>query len=224
MLPVLALLAAGPPAAAADASALTREELARLDRGEVVARLVPLPGEAARSARAGLAARVLPSSPERLFRAAADADHWAEWVPFLEGSERSAEAGGGVSWRLAFDLPLPLRDRHYRARLGVARPAGAEREANLGGRWTVSWASVPGSGNVARAAGSFTLAPRGPGRTLVVFRSATETGDRTPRFLQERALLQSLPWVLDGLRQQAERCRYAVPWPDGCREERPGPP
>ncbi|HLE84383.1 MAG TPA: SRPBCC family protein, partial [Thermoanaerobaculia bacterium] len=102
MLPVLALLAAGPPATAADASALTREELARLDRGEVVARLVPLPGEAGRSARAGLAARVLPSSPERLFRAAADADHWAEWVPFLEGSERSAEAGGGVSWRLAF--------------------------------------------------------------------------------------------------------------------------
>ncbi|HUP43859.1 MAG TPA: hypothetical protein VM599_11690, partial [Thermoanaerobaculia bacterium] len=72
--------------------------------------------------------------------------------------------------------------------------------------------------------GSFTLAPRGPGRTLVLFRTATETGDRTPRFLQERALLQSLPWVLDGLRQQAERCRYAVPRPDGCREERPGPP
>lgn len=81
--------------------------------------------------------------------------------------------------------------------------------------------AVPGSGNVASARGSFTLTPRGPAGTLVVFRTATDTGDATPRFLLDRALLDSLPWVLDGLRQQVNRCRYTEPFPEGCREERP---
>jgi uncharacterized protein YndB with AHSA1/START domain len=221
ILPALALLAAAVTAAAAAEPAapildLTVEEAARLERGEAVVRLVPIRGEPDRE---GLAARLLPWPPERLFRAVADADHWSEWVPFLERSERRRDPGGAPVWSLAFDLPLPLRDRRYRARVVAEEP-----DADTSEDWTVSWASVPGSGNVARAQGSFSLRAHGPGRTLVVFRTATDTGDRTPRFLQERALLQSLPWVLDGLRQQVGRCRYTVPWPDGCREERPWAP
>jgi len=205
------LLAQGP--------SLTADELDRLDRGEVVNRLVEVPGERHRE---GLAARVLPHPPDRVLRAVADTDHWAEWVPFLARSARQspAESGGGAAggprWELAFDLPFPLRDRHYAARVEVSGDADDAR--------TVSWESIPGSGNVASARGSFTLSPRGPGRTLVVFRSATDPGDATPELLLERALRKSLAWVLDGLRQQVNRCRYTEPWPDGCREERPGPP
>ena len=222
ILPALALFAAAATAAAGAAEPaatipdLTGEEAARLERGEAVVRLVPIRGQPDRE---GLAARLLPWPPERLFRAVADADHWSEWVPFLERSERSRDPDGAPVWSLAFDLPLPLRDRRYRARVAAVEPAGGAP-----GRWTVSWASIPGSGNVARARGSFSLRAHGPGRTLVVFRTATDTGDRTPRLLQERALLESLPWVLDGLRQQVGRCRYTVPWPDGCREERPWSP
>ena len=214
LLTLLGLLAPAPsPAAGADLSA---NDLARLDRGEVVTRLVEVPGE---EHRAGLAARVLPHPPDRVLRAVADADHWAEWVPFLTRSERrggEGAAAGRPRWELAFDLPFPLRDRHYSMRLEISEGGGPRR--------TVSWASIPGSGNVASARGSFTLSPRGPAGTLVVFRTATDPGDATPRFLLERALRESLAWVLDGLRQQVNRCRYTEPWPDGCREERPWAP
>jgi hypothetical protein len=208
------LIAEAVPLPAAE-PALSADDLARLDRGEVVTRLVEVPGE---EHRAGLAARVLPHPQDRVLRAVADADHWAEWVPFLARSERQPpaegeNAAGWPRWELAFDLPFPLRDRRYDVRIGSA-PDGA------GGR-TISWASVPGSGNVASARGSFTLSPRGPAGTLVVFRTATDPGDATSRFLLERALRESLAWVLDGLRQQVDRCRYSEPWPDGCREERP---
>lgn len=213
--PWAALLIAGAAPLPAAGPELSGEELARLDRGEVVTRLVEVPGE---THRAGLAVRVLPHPPDRVFRAVADADHWAEWVPFLEQSARRQAPGDDVGrprWELAFDLPFPLRDRRYAARVAVAEDAGAR---------TVSWTSIPGSGNVASARGSFTLSPRGPGRTLVVFRTATDPGDATPRFLLERALRESLAWVLDGLRQQVNRCRYTEPWPDGCREEPPWEP
>lgn len=206
------LIAEAVPAPAAGPD-LSGEDLARLDRGEVVTRLVEVPGE---RHRAGLAARVLPHPPDRVLRAVADADHWAEWVPFLTRSERRGGEGAAAArprWELAFDLPFPLRDRRYDVRIGSAADGGAGR--------TVSWTSIPGSGNVASARGSFTVSPRGPAGTLVIFRTATDPGDATPRFLLERALQKSLPWVLDGLRQQVDRCRYTEPWPDGCREERP---
>lgn len=207
--------AAGEPAGAAPGpEPLTREELVHLARGGEVARLVPLPGE---GRRGGLAARVIHHPAERIARAAADADHWAEWVPFLTRSERGREASGRPLWHLAFDLPALLRDRRYSIRMATPAMDGA-------GAWTVSWTSIPGSGNVAWARGSLRLTPRGPAITLVVFRTASDPGDATPRFLHHRVLLQSLPWVLDGLRQQAGRCRYTVPWPEGCREERPWRP
>jgi hypothetical protein len=154
-----------------------------------------------------------------VWRAVVDLDHWHEWVPFLEASERTPGASGSPAWRLRFDLPLPLRDRHYAVRARASGPGGGLR---AGG--TLSWESVPGSGNVAWARGSVAVLPRGPGRTLVVFHSATDTGDRTPGFLLDRALRQSLPWVLEGLAQQVSRCRYTTPYPDGCREERPYTP
>ena len=228
ILPAVTVLAAALVAASVSAAGgaatpageLTPGDLARLERGETVARLVAVPGAVGRE---GLAARLLPWPPERLFRTVADVDHWSEWVPFLERSQRRHGPGGDPEWSFELDLPFPLRDRRYRARVTAARPEADGGGADSEG-WTVAWASVPGSGNVAAARGAFTLTRHGPARTLVVFRSATETGDRTPRALQERALLESLPWVLDGLRQQVNRCRYMEPWSDGCPEERPWAP
>lgn len=201
------------PAPDAGREDLSAAEEARLERGETVARLLSRTGS---EPSEGLAARVLPRDLDRVWRAVADVDHWSEWVPFLEASERVAGGDGAPAWELRLDLPVPLRDRHYRAAVRVGEGVGGSR--------TVSWRSVPGSGNLAWARGSFRLEPRGPGSTLVVFRTATDTGDRTPRFLLDRALRESLPWVIDGLAQQVNRCRYTDPWPDGCREAPPWTP
>lgn len=201
------------PATDTDRGDLSAAEEARLEGGETVARLVHGAGS---EPSEGLAARVLPRDLDRVWRAVADVDHWHEWVPFLETSARVTGGDGAFTWKLRLDLPVPLRDRHYRASVCVGGRLGKGR--------TVSWRSVPGSGNVAWARGSFHLEPRGPGSTLVVFRTATNTGDRTPRFLLDRALRESLPWVIDGLAQQVNRCRYTDPWPDGCREAPPWTP
>lgn len=216
---LLVLLVLTPSARPGEAEAtaarthLSAAEDARLERGETVARLTP-GGDSGPSE--GLAARVLPTDLDRVWRAVVDLDHWHEWVPFLETSARQEDAGASPTWELRFDLPAPLRDRYYR----VAPRFGSGH----GGGRTVSWRSIPGSGNVAWARVSFLLELRGPGKTLVVFRSATDTGDRTPRFLLDRALRESLPWVIEGLAQQVNRCRYTEPWPDGCREAPPWTP
>lgn len=207
---LLSLLAAVP--AATVGATLTPADRARLERGETVVRLMPIAGERYPE---GFAARILPREPERVARAVGDVTHWTEWVPYLESVARGSEKEAArPAWHLRFDLPVPLRNRHYAARfVPQARGEGAE------GAWEVSWASVPGSGNVAWARGSFSVSPYGAGGSLVVFRTATETGDGTPRFLLDRVLRKSLPWVLDGLAQQVNRCRYTVPRPRGCREE-----
>lgn len=209
---VLALLAAAPAAVPQEAGepGFSAAEKARLDRGATVVRLAPGSGS---DPSEGFAARVLPRDAERVWRAVADLDHWHEWVPFLEVSDRKAGPGEAPAWELRFDLPLPLRDRHYRVVPGVGRAT-----APSGAAATLSWDSVPGSGNVARAGGSFTVASHPRGGTLVVFRTVTDTGDRTPRFLLDRALRESLAWVLEGLAQQVNRCRYTLPRPEGCRE------
>lgn len=217
LLLALLVVAPAPWAQEADPSgggaALSAGDRARLERGETVMRLDERPGLGVSE---GLAFRVLARPLERVWVAVADLDHWHEWVPFLAVSERIPAAGPSPAWQLRFELPFPLRDRHYRV---VAEVGGASEAGRA-----VSWRSLPASGNVAWARGAFTLEPRGPGRTLVTFRTATDTGDRTPRFLLDRTLRESLPWVLEGLAQQVNRCRYSVPRPDGCREAPPGSP
>lgn len=213
---LLALLAAASgPAAPGDPAAmpaLGAEDARRLEAGECVVRLIPVPGERAPE---GAVARILPVSAARAWRAVADVDHWPEWVPFLEVSERQPGSPERPRWRVELDLPLPLLDRHY--------TAGA-RTSSAGAARVLDWRSVPGSGNVAWARGSFTVTPRGSERALVVFRTASDFGDHTPVFLLEHALRKALPWVLDGLAQQVNRCRYTVPYPDGCHEEPPSVP
>jgi hypothetical protein len=213
---LLALLtAAAGPALQGDPTALpalSAEDARRLEAGECVVPLIPVPGE---RAPAGSAARVLPASAARVWRAVADVDHWHEWVPFLEVSERQPADRGRPRWRVVLDLPLPLSDRHY---------AAGARTSSTGASRVLDWSSVPDSGNVAWARGSFVVTPRGPERALVVFRTASDFGDHTPVFLLEHALRKALPWVLDGLAQQVNRCRYTVPYPDGCHEEPPSVP
>lgn len=216
----LLLAAACLPAAAArgaESDGLSDADWTRLKAGETVTRMVPMAGA---NQRAGVAARLVPGDPERVARAIGDVDHWREWVPFLEGSARS-RAAGPVSRQLSFDLPWPLRDREYLAqfRSEAIRTAGGTLE------WTLTWDSVPDSGNVEWARGSFEVRDYGTDRTLVVFHSATDVATaHFARAILDQVMEDSLRWVLDALAQQVNRCRYTEPFPDGCEEERPSKP
>lgn len=193
----------GPPAVE---EAPTAEELERLGRGETVTRLVPAAGSGPRE---GVGMRVVAAPPERVFRAVEDYAHYHEFMPFMTASEAEARPGGGWIARQVLEVQGGVR------KLTVAT-ASAVRDTPGGRRWHSSWSYVPGSGDVRDSRGRWTLSAFPGGGTLVVLRMLLDTG--APVFLQDRATVRSLGWVLDGLRQQVDRCRYDDPPSPGCPE------
>jgi ribosome-associated toxin RatA of RatAB toxin-antitoxin module len=172
-----------------------------LERGEVVARLERLKTARPDAPQAGWAQAVVDFPPERVFRAITDFAHYEEFMPYVESSDARPQPDGSVLSTQEIDLPAPLQRRRYtlRARWRVAP-----------GRWTVTWRYVPGSGDVRDLQGSWELVPFGPPgrpRTLVTLRQWSDFGS-VPDFLADRATRASLPWILEGLRQQVRRSRY----------------
>lgn len=174
----------------------------RLEAGETLVAMVEVAGAPVRE---GVARRLLAASPERVFRAITDYAHYAEFMPFVTDSR----AVGDQQWELSLDLPWPSPDERFLIT--------AESQAG-DGRWTSNWRLVPGSGEVLENRGDWTLEPYGPDRTLVTLRMRSHSGPPIPAGLQERATRDSLPWMLDGLRQHVGRCRYDEPRAATCTE------
>lgn len=195
--PVLAASSLILPASAPATSAAERERLAK---GEVVVRLAPAD---ARGLREGLAIRVLDTLPERLARALTDFRHYPEWAPFVARATSRALADGAFEQEQRLDLPAPVTDRHFRLRFHVE----AERAAPAA-PWQMHWSLVPRSGNLRDHRGAWGLAGLGDGRTLAWCRVYVDPGGLVPAWLVNRTVARSLPWILDGLRQQAHRWRY----------------
>ena len=205
--PIAAVQAAPTVAPPAEIAALSPAERRRLARGEVVVRLAA----ADRSGlREGTALMVLDTPPERVFRALLDFDHYVEWTPFVVESSGRPLGGGVVENAQRLDLPAPVADRFFRVQV---RSAVEQRDGHE--RWTVRWEQVPGSGNVRAQRGAWTLARLAGGRTLASCRAWVDPGGAIPAWLVNRWLARSLPWVLDGLRQQAHRWRYDPRAPPG---------
>ena len=181
----------------------------------VAVRLEPVAGS---PAPRGVASTVLEVAPERLFRAMTDVAHWAEFMPFMVRSAPDPQTRG--AWRQQLDLPFPWSDRLYAVRVDARQDA---RE-----RWTVSWRHVAGTGNVRGLDGHLSLRAVDEGRAAVELTLWSDLGGLVPAAAQESLLQRSLGWILDGLRQQAGRCRYDTPVAPSCAEERPigaaGPP
>lgn len=159
-----------------------------------------------RGPREGIGRGVIDAPPERVYRALTDYAHWEEFMPFLEESDARAQADGSVLSRHRLDLPAPQGERRYEIRARHAAEEGPK-----GRVWRVSWASVPGSGNVAGHRGSWTLTAQGAGRTLAVLRLWTDPGGAVPAWAADRGTARMLPWVFHGLRQHVRRSRYDLP-------------
>lgn len=182
-----------------------------LARGETVAEL--LPRAAGKRVREGVALRLLEAPTERVLRAVRDHRHYTEFMPFMTVSDAHEGDEGSVVCRQRLDLPFPIPDRLYAVE-------GRYRQEPQEGRraWVASWSYLPGSGNIAANDGEWVLVEVAPDRTLVAFRVYADFVPWLPAHLQDRATLRSLPWVLDGLRQQVQRCRYDDPPSAGCSE------
>lgn len=164
----------------------------------------------------------------------ADWSHYAEFFPFVVSSQLDEEAPAAtdtVRVRQRIDLPFPFPDRRFsvatswKAPIAIAAPGPgrAADQADLDDAYEATWSYVAGSGNIDHQAGRWRLWPLGPDRTLVELRLASDAGSGVPDALEARALAQTLPWALDGLRQQVNRCRYDIPRHPTCREAPPQP-
>jgi len=205
---LLAGVAAAPTAALpAEIAALAPAERRRLARGEVVVHLAAADRDGLRE---GTALMMFDTPPERVFRALVDFDHYSEWMPFVVQSSGRPLGGEVTENAQRLDLPAPVADRFFRVyvRSGIEQRDGRER-------WTVRWEHVPGSGNVRAQRGAWTLVRLAGGRTLASCRAWVDPGGAIPAWLVNRWLARSLPWVLDGLRQQAHRWRYDPRAPPG---------
>ncbi len=172
----------------------------RLDAGEV---LVALEAVAGSGIREGVGTGVIEFPVERVFRAVADLEHWDEWVPFMTAADARALPGGEIESDQRLEFPALVGTREFRVRATAAPPA-----ADGPRRWTVTWSSTPGSGNVAAHRGSWTLTEHGPGRTLATCRLFTDPGGVTPAWAMNGATEKMLRWTFKALRQQANRGRY----------------
>lgn len=184
----------------------------RLEAGETVVEMGPWEGSGAgEEVSQGRALRVLDRPPEMVLRAVRDLAHYHEFMPFMAASTPGRGADGGSEVAVELDLPLPQTDRHYAIRVARDGTLGSDGHE-------VAWEMVPGSGNVRFHRGAFRLTPWPGDETLVEIRLANDPGGLVPRSFQRDALRETLPWVLDGLRQHVGRCRYQQPVPDGCTE------
>jgi ribosome-associated toxin RatA of RatAB toxin-antitoxin module len=204
-LPAFALLALWF-AAHSHAERLPPYERERLEAGETLVTMVEVTGAPVRE---GVARRLLSATPERVFRAISDYAHYAEFMPFVTSSRSAGQNAGQEQWEFQLDLPWPSPDERFLIT--------AESQASAD-RWTSSWRLVPGSGEVLENRGDWTLEPYGRDRTLVTLRMRSHSGPPIPVGLQERATRDSLPWMLDGLRQHVGRCRYDEPRAATCTE------
>lgn len=154
----------------------------------------------------GIGHGVIEAPPERVYRALVDYRHWEEFMPFLEVLDARPQPDGSVLSAQLLELPAPLGRRHYEIR-ARHRIQGGPR----GKVWTIEWAYVPGSGNVAGHHGSWTLLPQGPGRTWATCRLYTDPGGAIPHWAVNRGTSETLPWIFHGLRQHVRRSRYDGP-------------
>lgn len=177
---------------------LSPADRARLEKGEILLASIAVAGT---SFKEGIGRALIPQPIERVQRAVTDVLHYEEFMPFLEASTAEPQPDGTILSRQRLDLPTFLGTRRLTARFRLARPTPTT--------YSVTWASLPG-GEVRDQHGSFLLEPLGDKSrgTLVTCRFFLDPGG-APAFLVNPQTERSVGWILDGLRQQVNRGRYA---------------
>ena len=183
--PLLALL--GATALAAQES-LTPDELARVERGEVIVRSLAVEGTTAGRV---LAAVAIAAPAAAVWEVMVDVEHAPAFVPGLRRArvlEREA-AHELIEHTVKYAVFLP--EFTYRYRADYQRPA------------RIDFQRV--SGDLRALQGTWTLRPSADGGgTVVVYSVALDPGFFVPQWLVRQSLRKNLPAVLLALRERVQ--------------------
>jgi len=158
--------------------------------GEVLIRLTEFPGSAAKE---GCVMGFIPAAPQSVMAVLRQAEHYDEYMPRVEKSDVASGPDGEVLNMQELDLPWPIGDRHFTVRL-VER---YEKD----GSYRFDFDYVPGSGNIEDTRGHWLIEPW-HGGSRVTYALWTDPGGMIPKWAVNRASRQTLPGVIEALRDR----------------------
>ncbi|MEW5850594.1 MAG: SRPBCC family protein [Myxococcota bacterium] len=180
------------PAAPSEAPTFEKDELAKLEKGQVVVRGEMYTNAAGKRAGKGKAFVIINKPPEAPWAILNDYEKMPEFMPRLARVTIQNRTADGM--KVVQELKVLFKTVRYV--LDLKFDASKKRMA---------WALDKSSKNdINDTFGSWHFQPWNGGRTLVVYDIAVDTGAMIPAFLEEYLTKKDLPEVLMAMKRRAE--------------------
>lgn len=195
MTPAVLRLACATLLCAAPLSALADETRARLDRGDVLVDTRPVPGSGAPHVTVRA---VIDAPPAKVWPLIDRCGDYPRTMQRIKEAKELSREGGQVRCEVLLASPWPMKD---------LRSVNAAEHTIEPGRWRRAWKLESGDFKVND--GSWTLTPfdQQGQRTYVVYEVHSEPKSGVPGFLQEFAVRQALPGLIQHLRAQMKEAK-----------------
>ena len=191
----LALFAPAVAASGAEAEggALTREDVARLERGEVLLRNQV--DKDAKGRGRGRAIVLIRRPPAAVWTVLTDYEKHTEFMPGVVRSKVYSRADRTVG--VAYTLKVLLKSIRYHCLCTAAPDQRAIR-------WTLDKSR---KNDIAGTTGCWEIRPHGDGGSIAIYSLAVDTGMSVPRFVQNFLTRRDLPNVARALKKRVESAR-----------------
>jgi uncharacterized membrane protein len=149
-------------------------------------------------------------SPQRLWKAINDLEHYTEFMPYLETAKVLKREGESAWQYYCLDTPV-ISDRDYTLKLTKAAEPGKS------GKWRVSWTTAnavgpkpkPGKVRITVADGSWLLEARNGGKsTRITYTVRSDPGGSIPSWIANRVNRKAVPDVMRAVVKQSKKSRY----------------
>jgi ribosome-associated toxin RatA of RatAB toxin-antitoxin module len=186
----------------ARAATYTREQRARLDRGEVVTRYWKLPGG---KVGTGWAAGVIDATPEEVFAVVGAVERYPEFFERMSAA-KIIRRHGPLTYDFFYriDMPWPLSD-HWCISRNVHQLDRKRR------RYRRSWRMLKGTFEHNR--GSWTVSPWGKGRALLHYTVVLRPKVAAPDFVLHYVSRVALPRSVKAIRARVRQLERRRPGP-----------
>jgi ribosome-associated toxin RatA of RatAB toxin-antitoxin module len=175
--------------------ALSQQEVARLERGEVVTRFWKLPGT---NIGAGLAVGLVQARPEQVFRVIADVARYKEYMQRVVESRIARREGPRYWFYYRIDMPWPLPDQWFVTK--NVHVVDARRRV-FRRNWTLD------TGTFARNDGYWLVGPWRGDAARVVYSTVLQPKGAIPQLVINHATSKALPRAITTLRARVAELR-----------------